>query len=101
MSAIKNAVSALGPAYGISDGAAWHMTNVEGVFDLELAKKALDKRHPTKTCIICGCQTHGSVGAAGLRWSVICQPCKDAEDRALADQIKTCIDFADLICMER
>jgi hypothetical protein len=39
-------------------------------------------------CIICGTPTNGSVGAAGIKWSCICQPCKDAEDRALASQLK-------------
>ena len=37
-----------------------------------------------KTCMICGEKTNGSIGAAGLKWSMICQPCKDQEDRALA-----------------
>lgn len=38
-------------------------------------------------CILCGKQTEGSVGAAGLKWSCICQPCKDAEDKALSDRL--------------
>ena len=36
-----------------------------------------------KTCILCGDLTTGSIGAAGMRWSYICQPCKDIEDEAL------------------
>lgn len=36
----------------------------------------------TKLCKLCGSATTGSVGAAGIRWSFICQPCKNAEDRA-------------------
>ena len=40
-----------------------------------------------KTCLICGKLTEGSVGVANLRWSRLCQPCKDAEDKALADRI--------------
>lgn len=45
---------------------------------------------PTKTriCMLCGETTTGSVGAAGLRWKTICQPCKDVEDGALADRIE-------------
>ena len=39
------------------------------------------------TCIICGKETTGSVGAAGLRWARLCQPCKNAEDQALANRI--------------
>jgi len=54
-----------------------------------------------KTCILCGKQTEGSVGVAGLRWSCICQPCKDAEDKALADRLgyesKVLNKFYDLV----
>ncbi len=35
-----------------------------------------------KRCKLCGEPTTGSVGAAGIRWSFICQPCKNREDRA-------------------
>jgi hypothetical protein len=41
-----------------------------------------------KNCILCGKQTSGSIGAAGLRWSMICQPCKDKEDKALVDNLR-------------
>lgn len=41
-----------------------------------------------KICILCGTQTSGSVGAAGIRWSFICQPCKDREDTALLRKIE-------------
>lgn len=44
-----------------------------------------------KRCILNhpGCEglTSGSVGAAGIRWGSICQPCKDLEDRAVADSL--------------
>ena len=40
-----------------------------------------------KTCILCCKETLGSVGAAGLKWSCICQSCKDKEDNALADRL--------------
>jgi len=33
-------------------------------------------------CVLCNRLTNGSVGAAGIRWSRICQPCKDQEDAA-------------------
>lgn len=33
-------------------------------------------------CLICGVETEGSTGAAGLRWPNICQRCKDREDAA-------------------
>lgn len=42
-----------------------------------------------KPCILCGTLTPGSIGAAGLRWSSICQPCKDAEDAALFAQVQS------------
>jgi len=41
-----------------------------------------------KTCILCGKETNGSTGAAGIFWPNICQPCKNAEDHALANTIK-------------
>jgi len=40
-----------------------------------------------KTCILCGKLTNGSIGAAGLHWSCICQECKDKEDKALTDRL--------------
>ena len=41
-----------------------------------------------KQCILCGEQTIGSVGAAGIKWSCICQHCKDKEDNALLDRLQ-------------
>ena len=41
-----------------------------------------------KKCIICDNETTGSIGAAGIRWSCICQPCKDKEDKALEQRLK-------------
>lgn len=40
-----------------------------------------------KNCILCGKPTEGSTGATGIKWSCICQPCKDAEDKALAERL--------------
>lgn len=40
-------------------------------------------------CILCGTDTAGSVGAAGIHWDCICQPCKDREDKALATRLGT------------
>jgi hypothetical protein len=34
----------------------------------------------TKACKLCGQQTLGSVGAAGIKWSFICPPCKRQVD---------------------
>lgn len=42
-----------------------------------------------ETCILCKKQTEGSVGAAGIKWSRVCQPCKDLEDKALAQRVDT------------
>ena len=41
-----------------------------------------------RKCILCGKQTEGSIGAAGIKWSCICQPCKDKEDKLLADRLE-------------
>lgn len=41
-----------------------------------------------KTCIICGKETLGSEGQAGIKWSFICQPCKDSEDSLLERRLK-------------
>ena len=46
-----------------------------------------------KDCILCGKQTEGSVGAAGYKWSFICQPCKDSEDKDIIP-----VGFADWKC---
>lgn len=44
-------------------------------------------RDTIRTCRLCGKPTMGSIGAAGLRWKTICQPCKDSEDKALEQRI--------------
>lgn len=38
------------------------------------------------TCLGCGKQTSGSVGAAGLRWPNVCPSCKSAADAELHQQ---------------
>lgn len=48
-----------------------------------------------KKCFLCGELTEGSVGAAGIKWSSICQPCKDKEDAAclaMVQQMSKCFD---------
>ena len=37
-----------------------------------------------KLCMLCGVPTEGSIGAAGIKWTMLCQPCKDEEDGALS-----------------
>jgi len=51
-----------------------------------------------KPCILCGKQTDGSVGAAGIKWSIICQECKDREDNDLARFVTSVTKSVDLIC---
>ena len=51
-----------------------------------------------KKCILCGKPTAGSVGAAGLRWSFICQSCKDTEDKALEQRIGLQAKMLDTVC---
>lgn len=38
--------------------------------------------------MLCGKETNGSIGAAGIKWPNICQPCKDKEDKALVEIVK-------------
>ena len=38
-------------------------------------------------CLICGKESEGSVGAAGIAWKCFCQECKDKEDKALAAKL--------------
>jgi hypothetical protein len=45
--------------------------------------------NPSRECKLCGKQTHGSVGAAGYKWRSLCQPCKDREDGAALDNLRT------------
>jgi hypothetical protein len=51
-----------------------------------------------KKCILCGEMTEGSVGAAGIRWTIICQECKDREDTELARLVTSVTKSVDLIC---
>jgi len=46
--------------------------------------------------MLCGNPTEGSVGAAGIPWSFICQPCKDEEDQALARQLQAQTKIMDM-----
>lgn len=41
-----------------------------------------------RNCVCCGRLTEGSTGVAGIRWSILCQPCKDAEDAALDRRLR-------------
>jgi hypothetical protein len=50
-----------------------------------------------RPCAICSQPTTGCVGAAGIKWVGICQPCKDREDRALAVQVEAAGKHADRI----
>ncbi len=51
---------------------------------VEQGRRPMFKAFPKPVaCRLCGAPTHGSTGAAGIRWASICQPCKDAEDGAL------------------
>ena len=40
-----------------------------------------------RPCIECGMETAGSIGAAGIKWTGLCQPCKDKADLELATSI--------------
>ena len=51
-----------------------------------------------KNCIICGKETTGSTGAAGLKWSKICQDCKNKEDSEYLNMIKRHADIFKNLC---
>ena len=53
-----------------------------------------------RPCLLCGTPTTGSVGAAGLRWKSVCQPCKDREDAALDASLKGLARALDVISKE-
>ena len=40
-----------------------------------------------RPCIECGTPTGGSIGAAGIKWTGLCQACKDKADLELATSI--------------
>lgn len=50
-----------------------------------------------RNCILCNVPTCGSIGAAGIQWPHICQPCKDKEDKALAVSIAIQVKAFDVI----
>lgn len=50
-----------------------------------------------QNCMLCGTPTNGSIGVAGMKWSKICQPCKDAEDQAYARQLNGVVKFFDVL----
>jgi len=49
-----------------------------------------------KHCLLCNCETQGSTGAAGIKWSMICQECKDKEDKALETRVISQAKVVDL-----
>ena len=48
-----------------------------------------------KKCILCGKETNGSVGRAGIRWQSICQECKNMEDDLAAAKLLSQINMID------
>jgi len=46
-------------------------------------RESVEPPERTQTCKLCGDETHGATGAAGIFWPWLCQQCKDAEDAAL------------------
>lgn len=62
---------------------------------------ASELQHTQRHCIICQRPTTGSVGAAGIRWPMICQPCKDAADNELRRRVTTDIELQNRIMSVR
>jgi len=50
-----------------------------------------------RPCAICNEPTNGSVGAAGGRCPVLCQPCKDNEDQALLASVRNTAHALNLV----
>ena len=50
-----------------------------------------------KKCILCSEMTKGSIGAAGIKWSHICQQCKDLEDSVLLQKLQVVNKVYDLV----
>jgi hypothetical protein len=48
-------------------------------------------------CVLCGKETTGSTGKAGIRWKNICQSCKDREDEALEKSLKAVKFFVNCV----
>ena len=53
-----------------------------------------------RKCILCGVETKGSIGAAGIKWPNICQTCKDREDKALLNRLKRMSGFDEVDSLE-
>ena len=51
-----------------------------------------------RKCILCNEITEGSIGAAGIKWTIICQKCKDREDTELAQFVTSVTKSVDIIC---
>jgi hypothetical protein len=73
----------------------WEEREFDKVFDMlrdldnevQGANDQYELNRKEKECILCGKMTTGSVGKAGLRIGFICQPCRDAEDKALEHRL--------------
>ena len=45
-------------------------------------------KEETRPCLDCGKQTTGSIGRNGIKWTVLCQTCKDIADSDLERRVK-------------
>ncbi len=60
-------------------------------------RPTMNSEQKTRECIICHQQTTGSIGAAGIRWVMICQPCKNREDAAIDARMQGQIRMAEMV----
>ena len=51
----------------------------------------------TTLCVECQQPTTGSVGAAGIRWRRICQPCKNKMDAELLNSVRLQLKTMDAV----
>ena len=75
-----------------------HMMNGWEVIAADVKKNrwSLERPNLMKRCKLCGAETTGSVGVAGITWPFLCQKCKDAEDQALDQSVAavaTAVDY--------
>jgi len=68
-------------------------------WEWEDSAKKDSAKNETKTktkCIICGKDTSGSIGRAGIKWSMICQECKDKADNDLLNSMRPIATVMDM-----
>lgn len=87
---------------GTCFGRKWvWVTGIDGEADRDTCDECRgtgqERPATTRPCALCDEPTTGSVGAAGIKWAAICQPCKDREDRALSGRVEAMGELSDRV----